>query len=55
VSELDWIGCELYNLESYWIFLLWIMDVDPFPRISASSSGTTNQRVGNFFGERQSI
>jgi hypothetical protein len=33
VSELDWIGCELYNLGSYWIFLLWIMDVDPFPRI----------------------
>jgi hypothetical protein len=35
VSELDWIGCELYNLGSYWIFLLWIMDVDPFPRIHA--------------------
>jgi hypothetical protein len=33
VSELDWIGCELYNLGSYWIFLLWIMDVDPFPHI----------------------
>jgi hypothetical protein len=33
VSELDWIGCELYNLGSYWIFVLWIMDVDPFPRI----------------------
>jgi hypothetical protein len=30
---LDWIGCELYNLASYWIFLLWITDVDPFPRI----------------------
>jgi hypothetical protein len=30
----NWIGgCELYNLGSYWIFLLWIMDVDPFPRI----------------------
>jgi hypothetical protein len=33
VSELDWIGCELYNLGFYWIFLLWIMDVDPFPRL----------------------
>jgi hypothetical protein len=33
---LDWIGCELYNLGSYWIFLLWIMDVDPFPRIAAA-------------------
>jgi hypothetical protein len=39
VSELDWIGCELYNLGSYWIFLLWIMDVDPFPRIVPSSLG----------------
>jgi hypothetical protein len=29
----NWIGCELYNLGSYWIFLLWIMDVDPFPRM----------------------
>jgi hypothetical protein len=37
VSELDWIGCELYNLGSYSIFLLWIMDVDPFPRIATAS------------------
>jgi hypothetical protein len=36
VSELDRIGCELYNLGSCWIFLLWIMDVDPFPRIPTS-------------------
>jgi hypothetical protein len=39
VSELDWIGCELYNLGSYWIFLLWIMDVDPFPRIARRPFG----------------
>jgi hypothetical protein len=32
VSDLDWIGCELYNLGSNWIFLLRIMDVDPGSR-----------------------
>jgi hypothetical protein len=36
---LDWIGCELYNLGSYWIFLLWIMNVDPFPRIYVPAPG----------------
>jgi hypothetical protein len=46
VSELDWIGCELYNLGSYWIFLLWIMDVDPFPRIGQPCRGGRKDKVG---------
>jgi hypothetical protein len=35
----NWIGLDvnfIYNLGSYWIFLLWIMDVHPFPRIVVS-------------------
>jgi hypothetical protein len=60
VSKLEWIGCELYNLGSYWIFLLWIMDVDPFPRIRAvqledpggSGSGPTKS---TFTKEVQSV
>jgi hypothetical protein len=42
VSELDCIGCELYNLGLYWIFLLWIMDVDPFPHILGSMETTSS-------------